>query len=115
MKRGGPPKRRTRLKPASQKTLDQRELRDRVRETTLRRAGFKCQAPGEFGIRCGGGDLQVHEVFTRGTNPGSHLDDSVTIALCPLHHGYVTDHPAEAREAGLRFWSWERGAVDKRG
>ena len=91
----------------SQKTLDRQSERDEVRETTLRRAMFKCQAPGVFGIRCAG-HLDVHEVFTRGTNPGSQYDDTVTMALCRAHHRYVDDHPQEAHDAGLRAWSWER-------
>lgn len=98
---------RTRLRPVSDKRLAEREQRDAVRETTLRRAGFRCQAPGAFGLRCGG-SLDVHEVFTRGTCPGSHLDDSATMALCRTHHRYVTDNPQAAHDAGLRYWSWER-------
>jgi hypothetical protein len=97
---------RTRIKPVSEKRLAERDVRAAVRETTLRRAGFRCQAPGEFGLRCSG-PLDCHETYTRGTTPGSHLDDTITIALCRTHHSYVTDHPAEAHAAGLRAWSWE--------
>ena len=102
---------RKRIKPVSDKRLAEREARAEVRETTLRRAGFRCQAPGAFGIRCGG-PLDCHEVYTRGTTPGSHLDDSVTLALCRRHHDYVTDHPQAAHDAGLRRWSWERVSPD---
>ena len=101
-------KRSRRLRPVSDTRLAEREQRDAVRETTLRRAGFRCQAPGAFGLRCSPGEPDVHEVFTRGTCPGSHLDDTVTIALCRTHHRYVTDHPQDAHDAGLRLWSWER-------
>lgn len=98
---------RGRLKPVSDKRLAEREARADVRETTFKRAGFRCQAPdGQFGIRCSG-PLECHEKFTRGTTPGSHLDDTVTLALCGAHHRYVTDHPTEAHAAGLRAWSWE--------
>lgn len=100
-------KRRTRLRPVSAKRSAERDTRAQVRETTLRRAMFRCQAPGAFGIRCRG-LLDVHEVFPRGANPGSHLDDTVTLALCRAHHDYVTAHPKEAHDAGLRGWSWER-------
>lgn len=98
---------RGRIKPVSDKRLAERDERDAVRETTLRRAGFRCQAPGAFGLRCGG-RLDVHETFPRGPNPGSHLDATVTMALCRTHHTYVTDHPQAAHDAGLRHWSWER-------
>lgn len=98
---------RTRLNPVSAKRLAEREQRAAVRETTLRRAGFRCQAPGAFGLPCYG-RLEVHETFPRGPNPGSHLDSTVTMVLCSTHHNFVTDHPQEAHDAGLRHWSWER-------
>jgi hypothetical protein len=94
------------MKPVSAKRLAEREARDVVRETTFRRAMFRCQAPGEFGIRCSG-PLDCHERYTRGTTPGSHLDDTVTIALCRAHHTFVTNNPIAAHAAGLRAWSWE--------
>jgi hypothetical protein len=99
-------KSRTRIKPVSDKRLAEREERDAVRETTLRRAGFRCQAAGAFGILCGG-HLDVHELQGRGVRPGGHLDDTNTIALCRIHHSYVTDHPQDAHDAGLLRWSWE--------
>ena len=86
---------RARLRPVSDKRLAERDERDAVREVTLRRAGFRCQAPGAFGLRCDSGALEVHETFPRGANPGSHLDSTVTMALCRTHHRYVTDHPQE--------------------
>jgi hypothetical protein len=101
---------RKRLRPVSEKRLAERDERAAVRETTLRRAMFRCQAPGVFGVRCGG-PLDVHEIFPRGPNPGSQLDDGQTIALCRRHHDYVTDHPQEAHDAGLRCWSWERSSA----
>jgi hypothetical protein len=94
----------------SAKRAAERDERTAVREQTLRRAGFRCQAPGAFGMRCAG-DLDVHETFPRGPNPGSHLDASATLALCRAHHRYVTDHPQEAHDAGLRHWSWERPPI----
>jgi hypothetical protein len=44
----------------------------------------------------------------RGVRPGGHLDPDNCIALCRQHHSYVTDHPAKARIAGLRYESWEQ-------
>jgi hypothetical protein len=98
---------RSRIKPVSDKRIAEKDARAIVRETTLRRAMFRCQAPGVFGIRCAG-TLDVHEIYPRGPNPGSHLDHTITIALCRAHHSYVTDHPQDAHDAGLRSWSWER-------
>lgn len=98
--------RRKRIKPVSDKRLAERAERDAVRETTIRRAGFRCQAPGAFGILCSG-VLTVHELQGRGVRPGGHLDDTNTIALCWPHHRYVTDHPKAAHAAGLIRWSWE--------
>lgn len=101
---------RSRLRPVSAKRLAEANEREAVRERALSRAGFRCQAPGAFGLRCYG-RLEVHETFPRGPNPGSHLDDSVTMVLCHTHHRYVTDHPREAHDAGLRHWRWERPPV----
>lgn len=106
MKRS-PLRRRTPLRQVSAKRRAERPVRDEVREQTLRRAGFRCEAPGAFGIRCSGGLPDVHEVHPRGVKPGSHLDPGVTMALCRAHHRYATDHPQEAHDAGLRLWSWE--------
>jgi 5-methylcytosine-specific restriction endonuclease McrA len=108
MKRGGPLKRRKPLRPVSAKRLAEKPLRDEVRRITLARAGYRCQAPGLFGIVCGGGELEVHEIHSRGTTPGSHLDDTVTVALCPRHHRHVTDHPDDGYASGLRKHPWER-------
>lgn len=95
------------IRPVSERRLAERNERAAVREQTLSRAGFRCEAPGAFGLRCAG-VLDVHETYPRGSNPGSHLDPSVTMVLCRTHHRYVTDHPQEAHDAGLRHWSWER-------
>jgi hypothetical protein len=99
--------RRTRLRPVSDKRLAEREQRDDVRETTLRRAMFRCQAPGAFGIRCSGVP-DVHELQGRGVRPGGHLDPANCVALCRRHHDHVTTHPQDARIAGLRYESWEQ-------
>lgn len=98
---------RGRLNPVSRKRAAEANERAAVRERTLSRAGFRCEAPGAFGIRCHG-VLDVHETYPRGPNPGSHLDPTATMVLCRAHHRYVTDHPQEAHDAGLRRWSWER-------
>jgi hypothetical protein len=103
-----PLKRRTPMKRVSAKRLAEGPERDEVREVTLRRAGWRCQAPGMFGIVCGGGELEVHEVHSRGTSPGSHLDSNLTVALCPNHHRRVTLHPLDGYASGLRKHPWER-------
>lgn len=99
--------RRKRIKPVSDKRLGERDERDAVREAVLRRAMFRCEAPGVFGLRCSGGLPEVHELQSRGVRPGGHLVESNCVALCAVHHRYVTTHPLEGRIAGLRFESWE--------
>ncbi len=98
---------RSRLRPVSDKRLAERDERNVVREIALRRAMYRCSAPGAFGIRCAG-PIDVHELQSRGVRPGGHLDPDNCIALCRAHHEHVTTHPAQARIAGLRYESWEQ-------
>lgn len=120
MKRSGPPARRTPMrrgrglargrapKPMSAKRAAERPQRDAVREHTFARAGWACEARTLVPeVECGG-PLDCDERTGRGRDPGSHLDASLTQALCRLHHVWVTNHPAEARQRGLRWHSWER-------
>jgi hypothetical protein len=53
------------------------------------------------------GPLDTDERKSRGVNPGGHLDDSNTQALCRAHHTWRTDNPAEAHARGLRVKAWE--------
>lgn len=53
-----------------------------------------------------GGQLEGHEVLTRGRG-GSHLDPENIRTLCHLHHRIVTDNPEWAHTIGLVKHSWE--------
>lgn len=101
MKRGG------RLPAESAKRKAERPARAAVRERTLARAGYECQAALLVPeIECGG-PLDVDEIRSRGVNPGGHLDDSNTQALCRAHHMWRTANPEEAWRHGLRRKAWE--------
>lgn len=100
---------KTRVKPRSQKRIDEKPERDAVREATLRRAGFRCEAgDGAFGMPCFG-DLAAHEVIKRSVRPGSHLEVELTAAVCVAHHAALDEakHRPEARRRRLFFDSWE--------
>jgi len=103
VKRSGPPKRRTRLSPISAKRRGQTAERARVRAEVLARDEV-CRAStlglgpcARYGDRA---PLEVHEIVPRGRG-GDWLDPDNCAALCPKHHDYVTDHPAEATDLGL--------------
>lgn len=105
---------RTRLRPVSTKRAEQAEARSKVIEQTLDRAGRKCQAKDLVPhITCGSPfrdrpKLETHEVIPRDVYPNAHLDVENTVALCQLHHDWVTEHPTDAHAVGLHGYSWER-------
>lgn len=90
----------------SPKTIREKPIRAAVREAAKERDGG-CVGPRR-GLpgRCGPvGDrtrLEVHEVASRGTHPGSHLKLELTATLCPVHHSAVTSAVGEARELAIR-------------
>jgi 5-methylcytosine-specific restriction endonuclease McrA len=104
-------KRGRRVNPRSQKRIDEQMERAEVRERALRKAGFRCCAPGVAGISCGG-PLDVDEIIPRGVRPGGHLEDDNVQVLCRRHHDWKTQNPAAAHAAGLRRWSWENNSAD---
>lgn len=98
---------RSRIKPRSQKRIDEADARWEVRQATLQRAGFRCEAPDlAFGVPHGG-PLDVDERISRGVRPGAHLDVTITQVLCRMHHSAKALYPDEARRLGLTFRSWE--------
>lgn len=110
--RGKPPQRRGRIRQVSAKRADESEDRARVRAETFARAGNLCEARHVVPeVRCGTiGDrapLECDEKVSRGVYPGAHLDVTVTQALCPMHHDWKGDNPAEAKRRGLRLSSWD--------
>lgn len=107
MERRTPLRRTGRLKPVSDRRRAEGPARDAVRARTLSRAGWKCQAAEIVPeIECWG-PLDTDERKSRGVNPGGHLDDSNTQALCRAHHTWRTDEPEEAWKRGLRVKAWE--------
>lgn len=46
--------------------------------------------------------LEVHEIVSRGQWPAGYLEPSNCLALCQVHHDWVTDNPAAAKALGLR-------------
>ena len=98
---------RTPLRRVSKKRASERDARAAVREATLARAGWRCEAVRVVPeIDCGG-PLDVDERKSRGVNPGGHLDELNTQVLCRAHHRWRTENPQEAWERGLRVKAWE--------
>lgn len=94
----------------SAKRISQKELRDRICELALRRAGYRCEAVELVPHITCDGRLDVHEVIPRSAWPGGHLVLSNTKALCRAHHTWVGEHQEAAHDLGLHGWSWERPA-----
>lgn len=97
------------LPAQSAKRKAERGLRDEVRRQTLERAGHRCEGPA-YGlpgacriVSMERAPLEVHEKTARGTHPGSHLDASVTVALCQFHHDVVTSPSGENRKLAERL------------
>lgn len=92
------------LPAKSKKRVAEDPERARVRQVVLDR-DQGCMGRGILPGRCWhprDEPLDVHEVESRGTHPGSHLDPEVCLALCRGHHQWVTTHPAEAEALGYR-------------
>lgn len=90
---------RGRIRPVSKKRAAQLRQRAKVRKEVLTRDGFTCRARG--GLlpgRCWG-DLDVHEVVSRGRG-GSFLDPENCVTLCRRHHDWVGANIAEAEAKG---------------
>lgn len=95
-------RRRKRLAPRSPKRIAEAEARDEVRTVVRARAGGRCEARHLVpSVKCWG-PLDVDEIESRGTHPGSHLDPDLCQLLCRAHHDWKHAHPAAALELGLR-------------
>lgn len=99
MKRGGPLRRRTPLRPRSKKAVEvaakRREMAALVGPLAI------CEFPG-----CRRSPDDWHERLPRGQG-GSPTDPANRVLLCRPHHDWVELHPKEAHAMGLRRWSWE--------
>ena len=125
MRRGGPLRRTARLqgdpekvrawrdrsrKPIPQvsaRRLAERPERARVRAEVLKRDGG-CRGRGLIPGRCGSPwpdrpPLEVHEVISRGQWARGYLVPENCLALCQVHHDWVTANPAESLRLGFRL------------
>lgn len=99
MKRSGPIARRTPLRARSQRTIDvAAERRAVVRDALARDRGCVARVLVPT-VRCGG-PLDGHERLPR-SRGGSILDLSNVITVCRFHHGWIHDHPKEAKSLDL--------------
>ena len=91
---------RTRIKPRSKKRLAEVEQRRAVVAAVFHRDWFCCQAKTLVPqIRCWG-ELDAHELLSRGRG-GDYLDPENVTTLCRAHHDWCHDHPLEATAVGL--------------
>ena len=103
-----PTKPRRPVKRESDKRQAERPLRDAVREETLRRAGYRCELADVVPeVKCWHPDgrfaLDVDEKAGRGVAPGSHLDVTITQAVCRAHHDWKQINRDEAEKRGVRM------------
>lgn len=109
MLRGRPIRRRAPLAPESAKRRKERPTRAAVRLAVFERQYGECLARTRrlvAEVECAG-PFEVHEVWTRGRFPGSHLDPALCVGLCRAHHRWATEHPLAAADVGLVVPSWE--------
>jgi hypothetical protein len=108
------------VRAMSNKRRRQQPIRKKVVAETIELAGGLCQAQGFRGSYCYPGDVydchgepcgDVHEVIKRSRRPGAHLDVTLTVFTCRVHHDEIEMHEPEARLAGLAFRSWELEAA----
>lgn len=97
---------RSRLRSSSRKSRRRDQHLTRLCEVVLERDDYRCQAVGFAGLDCAG-PIEVHHLAGRDVRPDLVLDPENMLCLCERHHTYVTDHPAEAHDAGLHRFSWE--------
>lgn len=116
MKRSGPLKRKTRLKPRSAKNRERQGERDEVRRITLERAGYRCtMAASVPEVQCSWGLPDVDERQGRGVRPGSQYDATQTQTACRAHHRWKHANPKEAVARGVTERStFERDGMARR-
>lgn len=98
-----PLKRKTPLKPRSDKTAAKYVDRRAFVADQLRRRPC-C----EFPLRCWNRAVDIHEPLLR-SRGGSILDPENTVALCREHHDWVHANPAKATELGLMKSAYPQG------
>jgi hypothetical protein len=89
---------RSRIKPVSDKRRDRWPAEKEVRLAVFARDGWRCQAPGAFGLKCWGG-LTYHHLEKAWKGSNFTVDNGLT--LCEGHNVAVENHPIDAEELGL--------------
>lgn len=102
--------RKTRMKARSARRTDEASHRSIVRLEVIDR-DRGCVAEGIPGVPHGqiGGraPLEVNELQRGVARSSTYLDPAWCIALCPMAHDWVTDHPDEAKRRGLQVPPWQ--------
>jgi hypothetical protein len=101
-------RRRTPLRPISDRRRGELRLRAVVRAEVLGRDGG-CVARDRLPQVDCGGSLDVHELVRRSQWRAGWLVPSNAIVLCRNHHSWCHDHPLEARNLGLLRLAHEAG------
>lgn len=99
MKRGGPLKRRTRLKPRSAKVEAARDEHAVVREAVFKRDSYTCRiAPFLPDLPCRG-RLTPHHVL-KASQGGKYTVENL-VSACVFHNDWCEDNPDDAVALGL--------------
>ena len=83
------------MRHQSKKRRAENAERAAVREACFMRDQYRCQARGVLAGECSPG-LECNEIIRRGQWRAGYLILDNTVTLCPRHHQWVTEHPAEA-------------------
>jgi hypothetical protein len=93
----------------SDKRRAQLAEREEVRRIVLDR-DRSCRAAGRAPGPCrqfrGRKPLEVHELWPGAGRSTSWLNPDDCIAVCPSHHDWITEHPADAERLGLLRRGW---------
>lgn len=111
LSRGAGPKRRTRLRPFSDRRASERDKRKEVVAAVLERDGHRCQATAIHPGQPCWGPLDVHEVIPRSAWRDGYLRAENALTVCRRAHEAIGDSPALAHSLGLHGMSWERQGV----
>lgn len=93
------------VNPVSKRRQRERPQRDACCAIVLARDRV-CRYPG-----CQFPSEEVHELQGGFMRALTYLNPEACIGLCAVrganHHQWVTEHPVEAHDLGLAYWSWE--------
>ena len=102
MKRGGPLRRRTPLRPMGRKGARDQADRRNIRRALMARSGGRCEARwSEF---CTGVGVHAHHLRRRSAGGTNDLDNLIWV--CAFDHQRIHDCPAEALVRGFLKPGW---------